>query len=192
MADVILLHHVQGLTPGMSALADRLRSEQHTVHTPDLFDGRTFPTLDEGMAHAKSIGFGTILERGVAAAEALPPDLVYTGVSMGVMAAQQLAQTREGARGAILIDSCLPVEEFGDQWPEGVPVQVHGMDADPIFAGEGDLDAARALTDATDEAELFVYPGDQHLWSDASLPSHDPAATELMIGRVLDFLAKRA
>ncbi len=192
MADVILLHHVQGLTPGMSALADRLRSEQHTVHTPDLFDGRTFPTLDEGMAHAKSIGFGTILERGVAAAEALPPDLVYIGVSMGVMAAQQLAQTREGARGAILIDSCLPVEEFGDQWPEGVPVQVHGMDADPIFAGEGDLDAARALTDATDEAELFVYPGDQHLWSDASLPSHDPAATELMIGRVLDFLAKRA
>ena len=192
MADVILLHHVQGLTPGMSALADRLRSEQHTVHTPDLFDGRTFPTLDEGMAHAKSIGFGTILERGVAAAEALPPDLVYIGVSMGVMAAQQLAQTREGARGAILIDSCIPVEEFGDRWPDGVPVQVHGMDADPIFAGEGDLDAARALTEATDEAELFVYPGDQHLWSDASLPSHDPAATELMIGRVLEFLAKRS
>lgn len=191
MADVILFHHVQGLTPGMTALADRLRDEGHTVHTPDLFDGRTFPTLDEGMAHAKSIGFGAILERGIAAAEALPPSLVYIGVSMGVMAAQQLAQTRDGALGAVLIDSCIPTEEFGGPWPDGVPVQIHGMDADPIFAGEGDLDAARALAEASDEAELFVYAGDQHLWSDASLASHDAAATELMITRVLEFLAGR-
>ena len=192
MSDVLLLHHVQGLTPGMTALADRLRGEGHTVHSPDLFDGRTFETLEEGIAHAKSIGFGTLQERGIAAAEALQPDLVYIGVSMGVMAAQQLAQTRSGARGAILIDSCIPTDEFGGPWPDGVPVQIHGMDADPIFAEEGDLDAARALAEETDEAELFVYPGDRHLWSDSSLASHDADATELMITRVLDFLGGRA
>ncbi len=100
---------------------------------------------------------------------------------MGVMAAQQLAQTRDGARGAVLIDSCIPTEEFGGPWPDGVPVQIHGMDADPIFAEEGDLEAARALAEEADEAELFVYSGDQHLWSDSSLASHDADATELMM-----------
>lgn len=191
MADVVLFHHVQGPTEGVAALADRLRSAGHTVHTPDLFDGRTFATLDEGMAYAKSIGFGAILERGVAEGDAFGPGVVYIGLSMGVMPAQQLAQTREGAQGAVLVDSCIPVEEFGERWPEGVAAQVHGMESDPIFAGEGDLDAARALVEATDEAELFLYPGDVHLFSDSSLPSYDAAATELMMGRILDFLADR-
>ncbi len=189
MTEVVLFHHVQGLTPGVVALADKLREAGHSVHTPDLFDGRTFPTLEEGMAHAKSVGFGAILERGVAEGEALPSEIVYMGISMGVMPAQQLAQTRDGARGAVLIDSCLPLEEFGGAWPDGVPAQVHGMDADPIFAGEGDLDAARALVDSTDAAELFLYPGNAHLFSDSSLPSYDAAATELMIGRILAFLS---
>jgi dienelactone hydrolase len=189
MADVVLFHHVQGLTRGIVAFADELRGAGHAVHTPDLFDGRTFATLDEGMAHARTIGFQAILERGVREAEALGPNLVYAGFSMGVMPAQQLAQTRAGARGALFVDACLPVAEFGDRWPDGVPVQVHGMDADPIFAGEGDLDAARALVDSTGFAELFLYPGNVHLFADSSLPSYDRAATGLMTGRVLDFLA---
>ena len=189
MAEVILFHHVQGLTPGVVALADKLREAGHSVHAPDLFDGRTFPTLDEGMAHAKSIGFGAILERGVAEADGLPPGVVYMGISMGVMPAQQLAQMRAGAGGAVLIDSCLPIEEFGDAWPDGVPAQVHGMDADPIFAGEGDLDAARVLVDSTDGAELFLYPGNVHLFSDSSLPSYDAVATDLMTDRILAMLS---
>lgn len=189
MAGVVLFHHVQGLTPGVLALADRLREAGHTVSAPDLFDGRTFRTLDEGMTHAKSIGFGAILERGVAEAEAGLPEVVYIGLSMGVMPAQQLAQTRGGARGAVFVDACLPVEEFGGRWPEGVPVQIHGMDADPIFAGEGDLDAARSLVSSTDAAELFLYSGRVHLFSDSSLPSFDPAATELMTGRIVEFLS---
>lgn len=191
MADVLLFHHVQGLTPGVAALADRIRAGGHTVHTPDLFEGRTFETLEEGMAHAKSVGFGAILEHGVAEAQSLPSELVYIGISMGVMPAQQLAQTRPDARGAVFIDSCLPLEEFGGTWPDGVPVQVHGMDADPIFAGEGDLDAARALVASTDQAELFLYPGEVHLFSDASLPSYDAAATEQMIERMLELLSRR-
>jgi dienelactone hydrolase len=190
MADIVLLHHVQGLTPGVRALADRLRAAGHTVHAPDLFDGRTFATLDEGMSHAKSIGFGALLERGVAEAQSLPAEVVYIGISMGVMPAQQLVQTRAGARGAVFIDACLPAEEFGT-WPEGVPAQIHGMEADPNFADGGDLDAARALVASTDAVELFLYPGDVHLFSDASLPSHDPAATELMLRRILEFLAGR-
>lgn len=190
MAEILLFHHVQGLTPGVSAFADELRAAGHTVHTPDLFDGRTFPTLEEGMAHAGAIGFGTILDRGVTAAESLGTDLIYSGFSMGVMPAQKLAQSRAGARGALFFHSCLPVTEFGSEWPAGVPVQVHGMDADPFFADEGDLDAARALVDSTEQAELFLYPGKVHLFADSSLPSYDRAATELMTSRVLEFLSK--
>jgi dienelactone hydrolase len=102
-----------------------------------------------------------------------------------------LAQTRPGARGALLFYSCVPVTEFGSAWPNGVPVQVHGMDADPIFVGEGDIDAARELVDQAKDAELFLYPGDQHYFADSSLPSYDPDATALLIQRVLDFLRAR-
>ena len=189
MAEVVLFHHAQGLTDGIGAFADDLRAANHTVHTPDLFEGRTFRTLDEGIDYARSVGFDTILDRGVTAGEALGSGLVYAGLSMGVMPAQQLAQTRAGTRGALLIDACIPVTEFADRWADGVPVQVHGMDRDPLFADEGDLDAARALVASTDQAELFLYPGDVHLFADSSLPSYDRGATELMTRRVLEFLS---
>jgi dienelactone hydrolase len=189
MAEIVLFHHVLGLTPGIRAFADELRSAGHVVHTPDLFDTHTFPTLEEGMAYAKTIGFENILDRGVTEAELLGSEQVYAGFSMGVMPAQKLAQTRQGAKGALFFDSCLPVTEFGEEWPKGVPVQVHGMDADPEFAGGGDLEAARALVDSTEQAELFIYPGDVHLFADSSLPSYDRTSTELMTSRVLSFLS---
>jgi dienelactone hydrolase len=192
MAEVVLFHHAQGLTPGVLAFADELRSAGHTVHTPDLFDGRTFATLDEGMAYAEEIGFpDEVLARGSSAVEALPAELVYAGFSLGVLPAQKLAQTRPGARGALLFYSCVPVSAFGSAWPDGVPVQVHGMDADPIFVGEGDIDAARELVEQARDAELFLYPGDQHYFADSSLPSYDPDATALLTQRVLDFLRAR-
>ena len=189
MAEVVVFHHVQGLTPGVQAFADQLRAAGHTVHTPDLFDGATFATIEEGMAHARSVGFGTVLERGVAIAEDLSPELVYAGFSMGAMPAQKLAQTRAGARGALLLHGCIPVSEFGERWPDGVPVQVHGMEADPFFAEEGgDLDAARELAASTDQAEVFLYPGEEHLFTDSSLPAYDAAATALLMERTLAFL----
>ena len=171
MADVLLFHHAQGLTPGVVAFADTLRRAGHRVHTPDLFDGRTFDTLENGMRFVEERGFGALIERGVRAAEGLPAELVYAGFSLGVLPAQMLAQTRAGARGALLFYSCVPVSEFSASWPKGVPVQVHGMDADPIFVGEGDIDAARALVAEADQAELFLYPGDQHYFADSSLAS---------------------
>ncbi|WP_344191763.1 dienelactone hydrolase family protein [Pedococcus aerophilus] len=189
MAEVVVFHHVQGLTPGVQAFAEQLRAAGHTVHTPDLFDGATFATIEEGMAHARSVGFGTVLERGVAIAEDLSPELVYAGFSMGAMPAQKLAQTRAGARGALLLHGCIPVSEFGERWPDGVPVQVHGMEADPFFAEEGgDLDAARELAASTDQAEVFLYPGEEHLFTDSSLPAYDAAATALLMERTLAFL----
>lgn len=191
MAEVLLFHHAHGLTPGVRDFADRLTQAGHTVHTPDLYDGQVFDRLEDGLAYASQVGFGEIVERGRRSAEGLPGELVYVGFSLGVMPAQLLAQTRPGAAGALLLHSCAPIEEFGGVWPAGVPVQVHGMDADPFFAGEGDIDAARALVSAApDEAELFVYPGDQHLFADDSLPSYDKDAAALLTERVLDFLKR--
>lgn len=192
MADVLLFHHAQGQTAGFHAFADELRRAGHTVHTPDLFDGRTFSTIEEGMAYAEQLGFpDAIIERGERAANELPAELVYAGFSLGVVPAQRLAQTRPGARGALLFYSCVPLEYFGGSWPLGVPAQIHGMDADPFFVDEGDIDAARELVASAEDAELFLYPGDQHYFADSSLPSYDADAAALLTRRVLEFLETR-
>jgi dienelactone hydrolase len=185
MAELLLFHHAQGLTPGVRAFADELRAAGHTVHVPDLYDGRTFATVDEGVAHAREIGFDTIAERARQAAQALPSELVYAGFSLGVMSAQELAQTRPGARGALLFSAALPASEFGP-WPPNLPCQIHMMDADE-WALE-DLPAARELADTVDGVELFLYPGDRHLFADSSLPDYDPDAAKLLMQRVLSFL----
>ncbi|HZT04368.1 MAG TPA: dienelactone hydrolase family protein [Steroidobacteraceae bacterium] len=190
MAEVLLFHHAQGQTSGFAAFANELRRAGHQVHTPDLFGGRTFSSIGDGMSYVGEIGFDGIIERGVRTADRLPGELVYAGFSLGVLPAQKLAQTRAGARGALLIYSCVPASAFGS-WPAGVPVQIHGMDADPIFVGEGDLEAARALVESTKDAELFLYPGKEHYFADSSLPSFVPDAAALMTRRVLEFLRGR-
>jgi dienelactone hydrolase len=190
MAEIVLFHHAQGLTAGVVAFADTLRQAGHTVHTPDLYDGRTFDSLDDGMAYAGQVGFGEVAQRGLRAAEELPSAVVYAGFSLGVMPAQQLAQTQPGAKGALLMYSFVAPVHFGEGWPAGLPAQVHGMDNDPFFAGEGDIDAARAFVAETPEAELFVYPGDAHLFADSSLSDYDEKAAALLIERVLEFLAR--
>ncbi len=191
MAEVLLFHHAMGQTEGFHAFADELRGAGHTVHTPDLFEGRTFGSIEEGVAHAGEVGWSEIIDRGVRTADELPAELVYGGFSLGVLPAQKLAQTRPGARGALLFYSAVPVSEFGSDWPAGVPVQVHGMDADPFFVDEGDIDAARAIVAAADDGELFLYPGDQHYFADSSLPSYDEGAARLLTQRVLAFLEAR-
>ena len=188
MAEVLLLHHVLGRTKGIEAIADQLRDAGHTVHVPDLFDGRTFSSLEEGLVFVKEIGFGEVTARGVRAASELPRDVVYAGFSLGVSAAQQLAQTREGARGALFIHACLPTSAFESPWQADLPVQVHAMNADPFFVEDGDIDAARELVTSANHAELFLYEGKEHLFTDTSLPSYDAETTKLMMKRVLDFL----
>ena len=191
-AEVVLFHHLRGLTDGVLAFADELRTGGHTVHTPDLFEGQQPASIDDGAALREAIGDEALFERADQAVADLPANLVYAGFSFGVIVAQRLAQTRPGARGALLYEACIPITgewAFGP-WPEGVPVQIHGMDKDPFFALEGDIDAARELvaTAGPERAELFVYPGDRHLFTDSSLPSYDADAAALLMQRSREFL----
>jgi dienelactone hydrolase len=187
MAEVLLYHHVHGLTSGCLAFADELRGAGHVVHVPDLYDGKTFTDRAEGMAYAKEVGFDAIVERGRLASESLPSGLVYGGFSLGAVPAQLLAQTRPGARGALLFHAAIPTAEFGGPWPQGVPLQIHTMEDDEL----GDVDVARELADTVEGAELFLYPGDQHLFTDRSLPDYDERAAKLVIERVLSLLEDR-
>jgi dienelactone hydrolase len=194
MAEVVLFHHVRGLTDGVRAFAEELRADGHSVHTPDLFDGERPATIDDGVAHVRTIGDEVLRERVDRAVAGKPESLVYAGFSWGAATAQRLAQTRPGARGALLYESCLPITgewAFGP-WPDAVPVQIHGMDKDPFFALEGDLDAARELVETVgpELAELFVYPGDRHLFTDSTLPSYDADATALVLRRSRGFLSR--
>jgi dienelactone hydrolase len=186
VAKVLLFHHALGLTPGVVSFADELRAQGHVVHTPDLYEGKTFDSVGDGVAHAKEVGFDTILERGCAVAEDFPNELFYGGFSLGVMPAQMLAQTRHGAQGAMLFSSALPQSEFDTPWPRGVPLQIHMMEDDE-WAQE-DLPAARALAEAAG-AELFIYPGDRHLFADSSVSDYDEHCAMLLKERVLTFLA---
>ena len=185
MAEVVLFHHAQGLTQGVEAFADALRAAGHTVHAPDMYDGNTFATLDDGMAYAREVGFETIMERGKEAAERLPEELVYAGLSLGLMPAQLLAQTRPGARGAVLLHGAIPPAEFGE-WPQGLRAQVHTAKDDDW----GDVDVAEELAASIDTVELFVYPGDRHLFTDSSLSDYDEETAKLVMQRVLEFLER--
>jgi dienelactone hydrolase len=184
MAEILLFHHAQGQTRGFLAFADELRAAGHVVHAPDLYDGNTYTDLDEGVDYAKKVGFGTIAERGRLAAEGLPDELVYAGFSLGVMPAQMLAQTRR-APGCAALQCRFPASRFGGSWP-AESRQIHMMEDDE-WALE-DLPAARELVETTDGAELFLYPGDRHLFADNSLPDYDESAATLLKQRVLAFL----
>ncbi|MFT2707739.1 dienelactone hydrolase family protein [Clavibacter zhangzhiyongii] len=194
MAEIVLFHHVQGRTPGVLALADALRDGGHVVHVPDLFDGALPATVEAGLALMAGLADHVVADRTERALDGLPAELVHAGISWGGSIAQRLAQTRPGARGALLYESFVSLSApwaFGP-WPDGVPVQVHGMAGDPFFAGEGDLEGARELVDLVGPAlaEVFVYDGDAHLFTDASLPSSDPVATALVVERLRELLAR--
>ena len=123
MADVLLFHHAQGLTEGVLAFADELRAAGHTVLRPTSTTVAGSPRWRRAWPTPKEIGFDQILERNVRSADDLPNDLVYAGFSLGEMSAQKLAQTRPGARGALLFYSCIPITgdwAFGP-WPEESP-----------------------------------------------------------------------
>ena len=186
MVDVLLFHHAHGQTAGFLDFAEQLESAGHVVHTPDLYEGQLFADLDEGVAYAEEVGFEEIIARGVAAAEELPTDVVYAGFSLGSLPAQALAQTRPGARGAVLYHGGVLPSEFGRPWPQGVPLQVHVTEQDPW----NDLDAVKALADQVMDAELCVYPGCGHLFADPHSADYDPELARQLTARTLDFLRR--
>ncbi|SDV00217.1 Dienelactone hydrolase [Microlunatus sagamiharensis] len=189
MAEVLLFHHVLGRTAGMEALAERFREAGHTVHLPDLFEGRTFTDRGTARAYVDEVGFDTLVERGRVVAEDLPRELVYAGISLGALPAQLLTQTRLGARAAVLISAAGAPSDFDAPWPRGVPVQVHLKEDDPLM-DEGDLAAARSIVEVVPDAELFRYPGATHLFTEAGYADHDPAATDLLVERVTALLGR--
>jgi dienelactone hydrolase len=184
VAEVVLFHHAHGLTSGSHSFADRLRAAGHFVHTPDLYEGKTFTELDDGVRYSEDVGLEEIIERGRLAADGLPNGIVYAGFSLGALPAQMLAQTRPGAKGALLFGGCNPTSEFGGPWPQGVPLQIHTMEGDEWV----ELDVARQLDETIESAELFIYPGDRHLFVDDALPDYDEKAAALLTERVLTFL----
>jgi dienelactone hydrolase len=190
MAEVVLFHHAKGRTAGFLAFADQLRAAGHTVHTPDLYDGRTFPTIDEGVAYARQVGFDKIPERAQLAVETCRTTSSMPGSHSGRCRRRCWLQTRPGARGTLLFSAAFPTTEFGGSWPQGVPLQIHMMEADEWML-EGDLDAARELDKTIEGADLFLYPGNRHLFADSSLPDYDEQAAALLMERVLAFLKKR-
>ncbi len=182
MADAVVFHHALGLTDTVRGFADSLRDAGHTVHTPDLFDGRTFDSIEDGMAYSEELGGPmAIVERARSAVEPLPSEVVYVGFSLGVLPAQSLAQTRPGARGAVLCYSALPLGRWGDNWPaiwpDGVRLQLH------ILEGDEDFEIAQGLAATVPGAELFVYAGSEHYFAE-----HDEQAAGLLTRRVLAFL----
>lgn len=187
MVNVVVFHHAQGLTGGVLDFAEQLRAAGHQVSAPDLYDGLTFDNLDDGVAHAQQLG-DAVGERAAEAVADLPADLVYIGFSLGVMPAQQMAQNRPGGRAAVLVSGCVPPSAFGGDWPDGMPLQIHGKDADPWMVDDGDLDVAVELDRTVESAQLFRYAGSEHLFADRSLSSYDPDAAELLRQRVLALL----
>jgi dienelactone hydrolase len=188
MTTIILYHHALGQTQGFLGFAEQLRAEGHTVHTPDLFEGKTFDEVDDGVAHAREVGFDVIGTRGTDAAAELPADVVYAGFSLGAMPAQQLAQTRPGAKGGLLYHSGIPSSEFGVPWPEDVPLQIHIMENDPY--AEEDIPAAKELVSEAGDGALFLYPGSGHLFADPSSNDYDEEAAVLLMERTLAFLQR--
>jgi len=188
MTTVMLFHHAQGLTDGVRWFAGELQSAGHEVTVPDLYEGATFPTINDGIAHAQQIGFGEILARGVAAAAGLPEGAVVGGFSLGGMPAQMIAQTRPGVRGAVLFHSAIPAAEFGDGWPTQVALQLHLSAEDPL--GEEDMAAAKVLAAEAADGVLYVYPGSGHLIADNSLPEFEPESAALILDRTKAFLGR--
>ncbi|PQZ98920.1 dienelactone hydrolase [Arthrobacter sp. MYb224] len=193
MAEIVLFHHVQGLTPGVRAMAEELETAGHKVHTLDLYGGAQPESVEAGLQLANSISEAEINQQVSALLDSLPPKLVYVGTSWGASLAQRYAQQRPGALAAVLLESFVDLDAdwgFGP-WPESVKAQIHGKDADPFFALEGDLGAAQDFVAGPGNgiAELYTYAGNQHLFTDSSLSSCDPKARSLVMERVLGFLA---
>jgi dienelactone hydrolase len=186
--EVVVFHSALGLRPAVHEFADRLRAEGHTVHTPDSFEGEVFDSLEDGMRRRDEIGIPELMRRAQVAVADLPPELVFASFSMGTGAAEALAGTRPGSRGAILMHGALDPASIGlEAWPL-VPVQLHYAEGDPLVdpAAVGALETAARASGAP--VEVHVYDRVGHLFEDASLAAHDAAAAELMLERVLAFL----
>jgi dienelactone hydrolase len=184
MAEILLFHHALGLTPGVREFAGALRDVGHTVHTPDLFEGRVFDDVEEGVAFAHEVGRPTLGARAAAAAEPLPAEIVYAGMSMGCAYASQILLNRPGALGAIFLYGAVDPAWWEAEWPEGVAAQAHQTEDDPWREKEADEGFAARVP----WGQMFLYEGDGHLFADPSTADFDPVAAALAMERIQTFL----
>lgn len=189
MATIVLFHHVHGLTEGVLRFADAFRAGGHEVLTPDLFDGLTFVEQSDGLAHFQAMGMDTLIARAEEACEGLPEDVVYAGMSLGVLPAQHLLQSRPGARGALLYHGFIDPTDGPGPWPDDVPVHVFAMADDPYFVSDGDHDAAKAWQAKHPNLENHLFDGNGHVFTDPISPDHEPATTAMVIAQSLEILA---
>jgi dienelactone hydrolase len=191
VAQIVLFHHAHGLGQDVLDWAGSLREGGHQVETPDLFEGRIFDRLEDGIAHRDDLGIPTLMQRAAAVLEGMPSELVYAGFSMGASTAHYFALTRPGARGLLLMHGTAPAASLaGAGWPDRLPTQLHKKAEDP----EMDEGRVAALEESARSAgaslELFTYPGTGHLFADPDGPDYDEQAAGLMLERELDFLSR--
>ncbi|WP_328614848.1 dienelactone hydrolase family protein [Amycolatopsis sp. NBC_00355] len=181
MVNIVVFHSVLGLRPVELGAAERLRAAGHDVVTPDLYAGLTAATLDDGFALMDRVGWAAISRRAAEAVRDLPPSTVLLGVSMGCGVVQSVLPDRPAAAGVLLLHALAAIPASAR---DGLPVQVHVADPDPI-APPAEVAAWR---EATPGAEVFTYPGAGHFYTDAEDPGYDEVAAALTWRRALGFL----
>lgn len=187
MAEVVVFHHVQGLTEGVAAIADVFREHGHRVSTPDLFGGRTFSRLEDGVEFVGGLGREVVVNRALEAAAQLGDGAVYCGFSLGTRPAQMLAQSAPGARGALLFHGFYPSDMFAEKWPDGVDLQVHYTVDDEWC----DNAVASQLATDVQHAEIHSYEGSRHLFTDSSVADYDAEHADQAIQHALAFLERQ-
>lgn len=186
MATILLLHSVLGLRAVEREWAEIFRAAGHRVATPDLFDGAVARDIDEGFAIRERLGGEEIMRRAREAVAALPPDAVLSGLSFGAGVASDLWAERPETAGVLLLHGIGPVP---DNAYRGTPAQMHLADPDPFEDAEWVDYWRNATAEHGIAAGVHLYPGPGHLFTDASLPDHDPDAAAHCRERALAFLA---
>ncbi|AXE82711.1 dienelactone hydrolase family protein [Streptomyces atratus] len=186
--NIMLFHSTYGLRPAVHAAAHRLRAAGHEVQVPDLFEGHTFETVEEGMAFKEEVGKDELLRRAVlAAAPYSDRGLVYAGFSFGASTAQTLALGDEKARGLLLFHGTSDIAE--NATVDELPVQLHVADPDPFETHDWLNSWYLQMQRTGADVEVYRYPGAGHLFTDPELPDHDAASAELAWKVALGFLA---
>jgi dienelactone hydrolase len=185
MAPVALFHSVLGLRSAEVLIAERLRRAGHEVITPDLFGGECASTLDEGFQLVERIGWASVVERARQALGSMPGETVLAGVSMGAGVVADLCPERPATAGVLLLHAAV---DLPASVRPGLRIQLHAAEPDDFAPPERVAALCRAAQKAGVALEVFRYPDVGHFYSDGELPDHDPAAAELTVCRVLDFL----
>lgn len=186
--NIMLFHSTCGLRPAVHASAERLRAAGHEVRVPDLFEGHTFETVEEGMAFKEQLGKDELLKRAVlAAAPYSDQGLVYAGFSFGASVAQTLALGDAKARGLLLLHGTSDIAENASV--DELPVQLHVADPDPFESHDWLTSWYLQMQRTGADVEVYRYPGAGHLFTDPDLPDFDQAAAELAWKVAIGFLA---